>query len=379
MKVTLLKPKAKNQGGLEKATMRIASYFVQRGAEVTLLTTGSSKAPSLPAPINTIRLPVYSWPPFIRLEQFDRKTALWQKSNPSDVVLGLDRTRTQTHIRAGNGVHAAFLETRLRSANVFKRISLTINPLHRKILQIEKQAYESPELKKIFTNSRMVRDEIFSYYAVDPTKIEVIHNGVEWYEMEVDFSCWAAKKSSICQSLGLHPDRFQFLFVGNGYERKGLMPLLHALAPLRDRPFDLSIVGKERAMHFYRRQAANLGLGDNVHFFGQQNQIRPFYQAADAIVIPSFYDPFANVTVEALAMGLYVLTSKHNGGAEILTVPTNGQVLPDINDPISFALYLDETMKRRNTEQSALLARQSVQHLDFSHQLNILVDSCYAP
>ena len=64
--------------------------------------------------------------------------------------------------------------------------------------------------------------------------------------------------------------------------------------------------------------AAKLNIQRRVTFFGPQKEIRPFYQFADALVIPSFYDPFANVTVEALAMGLFVVSSKSNGGHEIL-------------------------------------------------------------
>ena len=71
-------------------------------------------------------------------------------------------------------------------------------------------------------------------------------------------------------------------------------------------------------MDSYRAKAVQLGSKPKSASWSAGGN-PPFYQMADALVIPSFYDPFANVTVEALAMGLFVLSSKHNGGPEILT------------------------------------------------------------
>ena len=67
-----------------------------------------------------------------------------------DIVFGMERNRFQTHIRAGNGVHAAFLKSRLASEGVLKYGMCLINPLHRKILELEKEGFENPKLKKIF-------------------------------------------------------------------------------------------------------------------------------------------------------------------------------------------------------------------------------------
>jgi len=118
-----------------------------------------------------------------------------------------------------------------------------------------------------------------------------------------------------------------------------------------------------------------LGLKDKVRFFGSQDEMRPFYQYADALVIPSFYDPFANVTIEALAMGLFVISSKHNGGHEILN-KQNGIVIENLLDVDAFAASLHVALQHKKTEKSADLARQSVKHLDFSAQLAKLIQGC---
>jgi UDP-glucose:(heptosyl)LPS alpha-1,3-glucosyltransferase len=103
--------------------------------------------------------------------------------------------------------------------------------------------------------------------------------------------------------------------------------------------------------------------------------ITPFYQMADVLVIPSFYDPFANVTIEALAMGLFIVSSKHNGGHEIIT-KENGTVIENLLHIDSLSHALENCLNHPKTTMSANRIRQSVAHLDFSTQLKELMKAC---
>ena len=96
-------------------------------------------------------------------------------------------------------------------------------------------------LRTLFTNSHMVKEEILRYYQVDSKKIEVIHNGVEWQEMEKDFQEWTTLRKKQLDTHHLHSERFQFLFVGHNYQRKGLAPLLKGLSLLKEKEWDLSV------------------------------------------------------------------------------------------------------------------------------------------
>lgn len=371
--VVLLKSRSGPHGGLEKYAARIASAFAEKGARVSILTTRPPKE-ALPH-VTFYQTRTVPWPAFMRMEQFDRFVRNWLKNHPADLVFGMDRNRTQTHIRAGNGVHAAYLESRLITEGHFKGVLCRFNPLHRKILELEKAAFENRELQKLFTNSHMVRQQVLDHYATDPAKIEVIHNGVEWHEMEVPFAKWEEERATSFQKWGLDPHPFHFLFIGHGYLRKGLDRLLIGLSRLRGEEFHLSVIGKDNQLASFQAKAAQLGLQTKVHFFGPSQEILRFYQLADALVIPSFYDPFANVTVEALAMGLYVVSSKHNGGHEILTAQ-NGAVIEDLLDPDAMVLALEAALMHRKNRESAWAIRQSVKHLDFSNQMRSLIGAC---
>ena len=370
MKIALLKSQLGNRGGLEKYALRIASSLIAKNAEVTLLTTQNSFQ-NLPEQISVQSFPSSSLPSFLRLENFDRHASSWLDLNKMDVIYGLDRNRTQTHLRLGNGIHAAFLKSRKLSEGNLKYAICQINPLHRTILSMEKTALENPILQKVFVNSHMVKKELLEHYATPPEKIEVVHNGVEWEEMEGPFKSWEEERAKWTNHYQLKSSGLHLLFIGNGYRRKGLDLLLKALSLWKTRDFSLSVIGKDKEIKRYQKMRDELALQQKVHFFGAQEKILPFYQMADALIIPSFYDPFANVTLEALSLGLFVVSSKSNGGSEILT-PQTGAIIDDLLSIESILSSLDRIVPK--TMKTASAIRSCISHLDFSKQLIPLVN-----
>lgn len=362
-RIAFLKSSILNRGGLEKYTRRLAARCAEMGHEVFLLTT-DCEGP-LEKGVETVnfgrRLKISS----AHLLWFDYQCKKYIKNNPVDVIFGMDRNFCrQTHYRAGNGVHAAYLARRKQRASLWKKASFFINPLHQIILQMEKKTFESPELQRLFTNSHMVAQEIREYYPkVDPQKIVVVHNGVEWKALEKPFHEGLLQRPS---------GPFHFLFIGNEYERKGLPLLLQALTLLKTQDYQLTIVGKERRMSTFQKMASRLGLEAKVRFCGAVTDTKPYFSAADCVVIPSLYDPFANVTVEALAFGVPVISSSQNGGSEILTRPELGWVFHDLDDPSELAHCLEEAMQRPKTPTSAHTVRSLVAPYDYSNQIDLI-------
>lgn len=374
--IAFLKSNILKRGGLEKYTLRLADSFAHAGHKVTLLTTEWQENALASHPFKVVNLGKRVPLSFFQLLHFDRRCKQYLNEHPFDVVFGMDRNFClQTHYRAGNGVHAAYLDRRRVWDSWLKNQSFMINPLHRTLLQMERSTFESPELETLFANSHMVEKEILQYYPnVNPDKISVVHNGVEWSELQMPFEEGLSLRPKILKQLSLDPERYQFLFIGNEYERKGLSILLQALASLADKNFQLSVIGKERNPETFVLQARELGLQDHVRFIGAVNEIKVFYSSADCLVIPSLYDPFANVTVEALAMGLYVISSSSNGGSEVIDSRDLGLIFQNLQNPHELALCLKEAMnKRPKTLQQASLIRQSVERLDFSNQINQII------
>lgn len=358
--VCFLKRQLGQLGGLEKYTRLLAKAFASLGHYVTIL---SESDPKLEEGIRVEKVHRPSFCSSQNILNFDKACQKWLKQNPCDIVFGVDRTSKQTHIRAGNGVHRAFLEQRKKADPWLKRHTYWCNRANRVILDIEKRSFEDRKLKILFTNSHMVKNEILTYYKTDPAKIFVVHNGVEHEALEPHFLASEVLK----EKLGLHSDVHQLLFIGNGYQRKGLIPLLLALGKLSHLPFHLTVIGKEKNIGFYQKKAAALGISHKVSFLGSQKGTTAYYAAADTLVVPSYYDPFANVTVEAMAMGVFVISSPYNGGSEIIT-DINGITLPSL-DISAFTSILEKRIEERKTKSVATQIRESVAHLDFRIQL----------
>lgn len=362
VKVALLKSRLSHIGGLEKYTTHLARAFIQEGCDVTLLTTGETPPFE---DVKLISLTKTSKCSLLHLMRFDHLCQKWLKEHPQDIVFGMERNTFQTHYRAGSGVHRVFLQRRQLVESPLKSFINTMNPLHTWIKNSEKKAFESSYLKSLFTNSFMVKQEILQNFDIQEDKIHVVHNGVEWNAWESAFLSSFPRASQISQP-------FHFLFIGNGYRRKGLSFLLHGLASLPSSDWILSVIGKDKEMLTFKNLAKDLGLQEKIQFLGQQSHLLPYYQAADVLVIPSLYDPFANVTVEALAMGLYVVSSSYNGGKEVIQ-PGCGSIIENPTDTSEIARHLESAMKVPKTEKSAHKIRDSIKGLDFSNQLSTIV------
>ena len=105
------------------------------------------------------------------------------------------------------------------------------------------------------------------------------------------------------QQLGIPGEApWSSLHVGSGFERKGVAPLLRALAPRRE-PAWAVVVGRDKRAARYVTLARALGMAERVRFVGGVSDVRPYYAAADAFVLPTLYDPQPNAALEAMACG----------------------------------------------------------------------------
>src|SRR5262249_47736857 len=135
-------------------------------------------------------------------------------------------------------------------------------------------------------------------------------------------------------ALGLGRESWVVLFVGSGFERKGLGPLLRAVSGLSDRYWQLGVAGKGDARR-YQEQAPRLNVAERIRWIGLRADIESLYAAADVVALPALYEPFGNVHLEGLASGVPVLTSAQAGGAEVVA---NGQTGWVVSEPSSAAI-----------------------------------------
>ena len=112
----------------------------------------------------------------------------------------------------------------------------------------------------------------------------------------------------------------RFVFSGHHISRKGLPFALHALAGLRDLPWTLDVLGDGPLSPQWRRLAERLGLGDRVRFLGKVPRADAIRAMADgdAFVFPTLQEGWPTVVIEALSLGLPVVTTNQHGMADMI-------------------------------------------------------------
>jgi len=199
------------------------------------------------------------------------------------------------------------------------------------------------------------------YYGAQETRMHTIPCGVDLELFQ------PRDRATARRQLGLGPDGPVLLWVGRLEKLKGVDILIQALAELDERDFTLLIVGgDERAASLkaeLRAQARDAGVEANVRFIGAvpHEELPSYYSAADVCVVPSYYESFGLVAVEAMACGTPVVASRVGGLVSTVTDGVTGYLIP-WRCPEPFAEKLEVLL--HNPELRAnfgLTARRSVE------------------
>lgn len=137
------------------------------------------------------------------------------------------------------------------------------------------------------------------------------------------------------------------LFVGRLVNEKGVQTLLKAFSILRRNGSDASlvVVGDGPMKTDFTRDALSLGLDGSVRFTGFTDPavLISMYRSSDVVVVPSLYEPFGIVALEAMAARTPVIVSDVGGLAEIVEDGQTGLKVPP-GDPDVLALALDTVL-----------------------------------
>lgn len=349
-------------GGAERFVERAIKALGQDAVQLTLITRnwGGDNKPG-------IKVRLLTAPRLGRLFRdivFSRSVRSLIKTQVFDLVQSHERIPGCDIFRAGDGVHASWLEQRARTLGALGKLAQKLSPWHRYILNMEHRMFIDPHLRAVICNSEMVRQDIAHRYPQLASRLHVIHNGVDLEQFHPGLR--ELHRETIREQLGVPESTRVLLFVGSGFERKGVPQMLEAMARPELAQAELWIIGKDRYAKRLQKRAARLGVAARVRFLGPKKDITPWLGAADVFTLPTLYDPMPNAAIEALACGLPVLTSTSSGAAELVRLGENGERV-DALDIASIAIaggHLLEAMY--NPERCAELrtaARASVSHM----------------
>jgi UDP-glucose:(heptosyl)LPS alpha-1,3-glucosyltransferase len=164
-----------------------------------------------------------------------------------------------------------------------------------------------------------VAEEVRSHFPELAERVTTIHNGVDTERFAP--GRYQVQAQALRRSLGIAEGRLVAVMVGSEWERKGLAPLIQALALAP--AWDLVVAGSGDRDR-YQRLADSLGVTDAVHWLGVTREVEHVYALADAFLLPTSYETFSLVTFEAAASGLAILASPVNGVRELIEDEQNG-------------------------------------------------------
>jgi UDP-glucose:(heptosyl)LPS alpha-1,3-glucosyltransferase len=237
------------------------------------------------------------------------------------VIFSLERTIRQHIYRAGDGVHACWLDRRKYYRSRIKNFLTIFNRKHHVLVDLEKILFNTRTTDWVIANSKMVKQEILEHFPFPEDRIRVISPGVDLGTFQPCGS--EERRKSLRTKFEIPHDVVLWSFVGSGFERKGLKWAIEIAAKQREKVW-LIVLGKgERSR--YQQIAKNLGFSARLKFAPEATAALEVYQASDAFILPTIYDPCSNACLEASACGLPVLTSSGNGAKDW----TTGVVMED--------------------------------------------------
>ena len=332
-RIAFLRRRFSPTGGAERYLLRLASGLAAQGHRITLYCEDWSPREN---PFQEVRK-IESNDPFT----YARKVMAQPLRDRHDIVFSLERVPGCDLYRAGDGLHADWLAYRRAFHPVLGRARTLLRSKNRQLCKLEAQVFAPGGVRRVICNSRFVADQVIKRFDFSPDLIDVIYNGVPYQQFSMGDRALGRR------ALQLNPDDYVVLLVGAGAERKG-----HAIA--RD------------AMRRIQKKYAKLVIVDSPPSVAMPH----VYAAADVFLLPTLYDPFANVTLEALAAGLPVITSAQNGASEIMENEKNGFILPRADDDKLIVHLLDHLADPAARAPFRQPAQALAQHYDLARNLN---------
>lgn len=352
MRVAFIRYKYDPFGGAERFTQMLLRSLAEQGAEAHIF---ARKWPEPVAPgVLFHKIGGPGWPSLLGHASFVFLVGRAVRAGNFDLIQSNERTLSQHVYRAGDGVHARWLELRAMEQGWLRRLSVGLNPFHFYRLWLERRLFEHPDLRAVIVNSEMVRSEILARFRIPEDRIHTIYNGVDLERFHP--ASRLTTGAQLRSRSGLGDDLPVVLFVGSGFERKGLKHLLHALSETEGNA-RLWVVGKGKTGH-YKKLAKKLGIADRTVFWGPQQDVARFFATADIFALPTLYDPFPTVVLEAMASGLPVITTKNCGAAEIITQGEEGFVISSASEVDRMAQHLTYLYRRDHRSPMSLKARK---------------------
>jgi UDP-glucose:(heptosyl)LPS alpha-1,3-glucosyltransferase len=320
------------RGGAERYTHDLAAGLAKQGHTVSLL---ASSFAAVPPAVHPVPLPSGGLTRLGRYQHFlDSLDTHLASAHRYDIVHAMLPVRRCDLYHP----HAGIAAQTVAAGSFFSRLGNRFNTRRHRFAVVERQLLQTASPPVVLCLSNYVLQSLLDFYPLPPDRTATLFNAADLDRFDGTGRNGGAGALMIAQD----------------FERKGLAQTIAALARVPN--LQLTVVGSDRFAE-YQKLAKSLGVSQRVRFAGPTKDPRPFYRAADFFVLPTRHDPCSLVVLEALAMGLPVISSRFNGACEIMTDGIHGFVLDDPLDLPALAAAMKQMMvaSRRSAMSKACL------------------------
>jgi len=344
------------RGGAERYTIDLAAALRRRGHHVRL--AASTFAPGVQTPADVL-IDSGGSTRHTRYLRFLDALDHHLSGERYDVVHAMLPVRNCDVYHPHAGIAAEALEAgHLKYEGAFlqivSRVANRLNRRRQRFGEVERLLLTGERPPIVLCLSHYVMTNLRRHFTLPSEQLATLFNAVDLARFDRERAPQAGEE--LRTRLAIGPDKIVALMISNDFERKGLREAIEAVGKAADPRLRLIVVGKQNPRP-YRAMAAALA-PEKILFVGQAGDPCPFYRAADFFLLPTRHDPCSLVVLEALAMGLPVISTVFNGACEIMTDGREGFVLRDPTDIVTLAdsvkQLLDEN--RRNEMSAAALS-----------------------
>jgi UDP-glucose:(heptosyl)LPS alpha-1,3-glucosyltransferase len=359
------------RGGAERFAVWLAEELVERGHEVHVVChdakrrihplraahQGSSHdaarsehshgqpEPVMPEGVHVHRLRGLKLSTGMGFRLFGRRARLWCKRHRPDVAHSITVAWAGDlyHPQAGvyQGIQAQAIAARdSKREMTLKRWAMRLSSKQRALLVLERRAVQPRSQGgpwKIFSLSQMMSEEFARYYGVGDGRLIRLDN--PRMDGLPELAGLDVARARFRAHYGLGEADSVAAFVGHDFRRKGLRWAIEAIAQSR-KNWKLLVVGLGKCRE-YVEHAQRLGVSDRVKFVGPTRDMNQVYAASDALLLPTFYDSFGFVGIEALSYGLPVISTRFLGCAPVISQNHLGTIVESPKDAAAMAEALD--------------------------------------
>lgn len=372
-------------GGLGRHVHALCEAQAAAGHEVTVLTARAPGSPAretvagvrivrVPAPtpaVPTVPDALVDWVHGLDAAMAASGISLAGEISPQ-VVHAHDWVvaRAATSIRSASGLP---LVVTVHATEAGRHQGWITTDLSRRIHRIEYRL--TNEAQRVITCSQAMRAEVGRLFGLPAERCDVITNGIDlrqWTRSSPEAAAAARQRWAA-------PGRPLVVFVGRLEWEKGVHTLLEAASALSAAVPGIRIViaGTGTRSQHLRDQAVSLNLDQTVTFTGwiPEEGLRALTTCADAVVVPSLYEPFGLVALEAAALRVPLVVAATGGLTEIVRDGETGRVFPP-GDPAALAAALTDVVT--DPGSAALRAEAAYRELRLDYDWNSIAAATVA-